>query len=836
MLETQGSVSSPPSRADVPALSALVVIIFLFLVPMLLKFWPVSYCDGPVESIPRLLAIARILQQGGMPLWDFNTFAGARPFYVTNESGIFYPPMYPAYLAANVDDVDRATSVLMLLPFAFHLLWTAIGAYFFARLAIGLHAAGAFTTGLLWALSPEMAFQVFTPDVAYLFSYLPWILLAVARFLELGSVRWWAAATVFLALMNSAGTTNFVLRVYFVVAFVVVLLCAFSRTFPARRLAACAAMLALSVGMNGFAWAGVLEGVAWVQQAWPLTYDKAANAAAESSMPPLYVLTLFLPNFFGVMDNLHGWGIAIGEGITNLSAVGGGIFTITFAVIAAVYGCRRDGSVDSPRVVLWTRVTLVLLIVALLVMMGRYTPVFRVLCTLLPWFFRMPHAVYYRFAACWALAVLAGIGISLLWGRAADRQPYWATALACITTALLLAAIALLLKVELDGVIVTAYRTLTLYNEWNWFLNGPVATFVIASLALLTGLTIIRGRWRRVLAVAGVALEVVGFAYVFFYRAYLFEQVRPAPMHQVEMRDMRYQTLLGHPHYDLAPHLGELTRAEGVRFVGFDSRIDNQAWSVNARSLLGYSSKPVSPRFNAMMQRFTTGMPYQLEISALLPVFANMNVGFVANDQLDIIAVDQKIPADWQLVAHTHKLAIFRLPQPLPYVYTQDQVVALEDQGQLEKLLTSDLREAVYVSGEVAELLPERDGEEAGSVGFERLQQENPISRVVRGVNRLVIQVEVRTPAMLVINETWHAGWEARVDGEAVPLQQVNYLQQGLWLDAGKHEVSLTFFPTSLVYGAAMSGISASLFVVAIAFGGRRKPEDDGPNGAGDLA
>ena len=112
-------------RTDMIAASLLLATVFAFLLPALSLRAPTTFGDAPVESVPRVFAIARAVQSGGLPLWDFNTFAGARPFYVTNESAIFYPLAYPFYWLADLDDVEAATVMLVLLPYVIHLLWAA---------------------------------------------------------------------------------------------------------------------------------------------------------------------------------------------------------------------------------------------------------------------------------------------------------------------------------------------------------------------------------------------------------------------------------------------------------------------------------------------------------------------------------------------------------------------------------------------------------------------------------------------------------------------------------------------------------------------------------------
>jgi hypothetical protein len=167
----------------------------------------------------------------------------------------------------------------------------------------------------------------------------------------------------------------------------------------------------------------------------------------------------------------------------------------------------------------------------------------------------------------------------------------------------------------------------------------------------------------------------------------------------------------------------------------------------------------------------------------------------------------------------------------LPYAYTQDRVVPLPAEEQRQRLLFSDLREAVYVN---EGFRPPTAGASADASGpadsdaFARLQAQNRIVRMDQGTpNRTIIEAEIRVPAMLVIAECWHPGWRATVDGRPTPVQRVNYLQQGVRLEAGRHTVRLRFFPRSVVYGAWATALSWLVFAGILAAGatGHRRRE-----------
>lgn len=65
--------------------------------------------------------------------------------------------------------------------------------------------------------------------------------------------------------------------------------------------------------------------------------------------------------------------------------------------------------------------------------------------------------------------------------------------------------------------------------------------------------------------------------------------------------------------------------------------------------------------------------------------------------------------------------------------------------------------------------------------------------------NKVTYVSDTRTPATAVFSEVWFPwGWKATIDGEAAPLARVNYVLRALSLPAGRHEIVMEFDPDSL--------------------------------------
>jgi hypothetical protein len=81
--------------------------------------------------------------------------------------------------------------------------------------------------------------------------------------------------------------------------------------------------------------------------------------------------------------------------------------------------------------------------------------------------------------------------------------------------------------------------------------------------------------------------------------------------------------------------------------------------------------------------------------------------------------------------------------------------------------------------------------------------------------NRVVIEAQLSGPGWLVLSDTHFPGWEATVDGEAATIYQANGCVRAVRLEAGRHEVVFQFRPRPFFLGAAISGVSAILFLIA---------------------
>jgi hypothetical protein len=87
-------------------------------------------------------------------------------------------------------------------------------------------------------------------------------------------------------------------------------------------------------------------------------------------------------------------------------------------------------------------------------------------------------------------------------------------------------------------------------------------------------------------------------------------------------------------------------------------------------------------------------------------------------------------------------------------------------------------------SGNPALIEQEADGELGAAVEIVTYQPE-----------RIRLQVAVDVPAYLLLADTYYPGWEARVDGQPVPIRRADLYFRAVALEAGEHEVTFHYRP-----------------------------------------
>lgn len=98
---------------------------------------------------------------------------------------------------------------------------------------------------------------------------------------------------------------------------------------------------------------------------------------------------------------------------------------------------------------------------------------------------------------------------------------------------------------------------------------------------------------------------------------------------------------------------------------------------------------------------------------------------------------------------------------------------------------------------------------------------------------RIVLKAEVKTPAVLLLNDRYDANWQVRVDGQPAPLLRANFIMRAVRLEPGSHTVEFQYgVSTRMLYvSLAALGVAVLLGGLLLVVGRGQKPPPDMPAG-----
>ena len=90
----------------------------------------------------------------------------------------------------------------------------------------------------------------------------------------------------------------------------------------------------------------------------------------------------------------------------------------------------------------------------------------------------------------------------------------------------------------------------------------------------------------------------------------------------------------------------------------------------------------------------------------------------------------------------------------------------------------------------------------------------NAMKDLQQGTNRFFGTMEMQQDGVLCLAVPYSKGWSARVDGQTVPVEQINLRYVGIPLQAGSHQVEFRYFTPGLKAGSFLC-VGAALGRVA---------------------
>lgn len=437
------------------SLFVILSVCFLF-VPAFVGLRGIFHDDLGLDAFLKYFFLAESFQNGHIPLWDPHTWCGAIPFFARYYAETFYIPQWPFLLVADLSSLKNAFTVLMLLPLVLHFCAAALGMGVFLKKVLKLGSLASFFGACAYVFLPVMSTAYGWQQVIYLQTWLVWLL--SFHYFSVTSPRYWkngVCAFLFFLVIVAAnpGIWQFVLFVWGGFGLFCVFAAGQTKGIVFKRsLFSTLFTIVVGSGMAGVYLFGFAKGCGFTSQHIELS-TQAALGEAGGSLHPAFLATLFVPWMFGnISGDFFSFLAPFSRALYWESNLAGGMFFsfLVFVGAVGVFVKNQKQRFDHTRVGLFC---LILYLFSLLLVLGRYTPVYEYTVGLIPGVGRLPRPIRYRYLQCFAACVLASCGIELLVGGFFARLKRALLCRVCLLSYSVFAAVVLLvvLFVPLGG-------------------------------------------------------------------------------------------------------------------------------------------------------------------------------------------------------------------------------------------------------------------------------------------------------------------------------------------------------------------------------------------------
>ncbi len=778
-------MTSPPFRTQRSAAPYFWLLLILCVAYLPLFYGQIIFFRDPAHwNYPARWFLRTSLLRGDVPSWNpdqglgFSVFGN--PLY-----GLFYPPNWLYLLGAP----QSVVGLVNWQSFA-HMVWGSAGVLLLAR-RLGAGHAAAVVTAVSWGLS-GFTTSMWTAGLLLLAgAWVPWCavgFVALARSLRRPGFAWLggivkAAAPVALTLLMGE-----IFVAMMGVAFGLATAAAVTATDAPPLLAAPvqprwrwfvaplgALVLAAAIGAITVLPARAVA--AATDRAQPL----ARNIAEACSLHPLRLFEFVAPEAMGYVYEHYPGGKWVGEPAFGDLPLTFSVYFGTSALALALIAFGRGRRLATALAALAG--------LALLVSLGKYTPVHQALRTLIPPLKYMRYPEKYIVLIVGWVSLLAGLGASRIFSTSHPQRQPWLRTLVFGFLLLTLAALArALFPIEFGGYIRVGA------------LRGAAA---VAGILAVQALAPRRRAAAAVLLVACVATDLAAAAWPLqgFGPRRIATSVPPA----VKALLQDYKGSL------VPPRLYRADKVESSvgRFVRASNNTEGEL-----RSMLSMTQNTMSTFGVANLPGYDAAIPSTLPLLWVTGQKVGQSVLRLLAIDYALLPVKDPDAADQRFGLHRlfdplPGSRLYRVEDPLPRVYLAGRAEVAADDDALKHLFEPDI-----VAGGRVLLAPGADAAtrtgSAARVGDCRLEAFSNA--------RVAATCRADRPGVAVFVEQYGIGWRADVDGHPAPLLRANLLMRAVSVDAGTHRIVLSYTPPAVKTAAVISILALlALALLAIA-------------------
>jgi hypothetical protein len=723
-------------------------------------------------------AVAKALSEGRLPLWEPHVMAGF-PLFAAVHSAVFYPP---AWLSIFMPIGSFWTLSVFL-----HLVFAGVFARAWLNRGLGIGDGGATVGGLLFLMSGYVVSHIYGGHTNHVWAY-PWIpalLWRLERYLSEPTLRRGVLLGAVLALLFLAGIPPYV---FYVGLIVLARLVHFvlgereGRKDRAKRAAWGVGWLALGLLFCAPQLLPTLELIGEGQRVAVNNYEFVTSF----SVAPANLLTLVAPTFFGDGREVPVWAhgyVWESQGFVGIAGLG----------LAALGTAGRHR-----QRFLWAGTA----VVAVLLALGRYSPVFQIFYHVVPGasLFRVPARYLLLFTL--AVTALAAMGFDRLMKGDETLRRHGLRLAGVAGAGVLLAAGFWLALRSGDGpgwwnALVDRER---IAYKAEQELDAPPASRAMAAGSLLWAALCAAGVAGSLLLRRGpsgaaiLGLLLVGELWVYNSRYFVGHATADMEWPADFVSNVR-----SHPRFPFriatvtpaqTPAIG-LCQGAGLDHVGgFDPMM------IRRYTELANVARGKPP----------TDLVVVMALARPSPLFDLLGARYW------IVPGPKQEPPGWRAVGQLPSGIVYENPRALPRAFLVGRSVVLESAEERLKFLSQpsfDGRRIVVL--EAPTNAPSGPDEVAGTVQLAAME---PGSYALRA--------DCPVDAYLVLSEAYYPGWTVQVDGAPAALLRADHLLQAVRLPAGAHDVRFSYRSRFLGPGFALAAL-VPLGILAFWKWGRRR-------------
>jgi len=699
------------------------------------------------------------LRHGVLALWNPHIFSGL-PFFGGFQSALLYPLNFPYLILPLARAINAGIALHVFLIGVFMYLWTWYR---------GLHPLACLLSSVLLMFCGAHFMHIQAGHLPHLCTMIwaPLLFLSIDGFFEKRSLGWCLLGMFAITMQILAGYPQHV----FYTAVAALIYSGLCMIKSEKRIKIAVGLLSMYIGASALGAVQLLTGIQVAGESIRssgLSYE----FASRFSFPPENFVTLLAPGFFGDNTNVAYWGRFY---LWEMS-----LFVSVTGLILAIYG-----SVHGKRSIRRFSVTMALLL--LLLSLGAYTPLFKILHIWVPGFNMFRGNSKFIFYASLFITMLAGIGLDYL---IRYRRIHRKTIFTMLVLSLLVGTAAVYIRYSsastnpmgwwgqaMRAVYVDdeSYLPEKYYTDPDFVQRAE--RFASKSLMISAGTCVLLSLLLFLSRITHKMVHVI--ALLAIVEIFIFGRASLATFNLSSIRDSKIEKML-------AAHSGD--------YRIFNPLNPNTAMSVGMNDIWGYDSV-VLTRYAEFMT-LTQGYP---------PDEATQYVRFSRLHRLY-----EMLRCRFAFIPEGGRIGIIDNKNLMPRLQLIQDYVVIQDRDQIFDMMEDasfDPRKKV-----ILEIQPVPEPVMSGKKGIATV--------VDSSTNHLTIEANLPNPAILLITDAYSNGWRAMTlpgsSQKRYDVMPANYILRAIPLSKGYHRIRVEYLPLAFQIGKWISVVAVAGYAVLI--------------------